>query len=230
MDDTKKVIYHSNIHSTTDMDAKNKNLDPLKADIPQIICSAIDRGICNTYFLLHDHGEDSYCLRLAVPSPSDAHEEDIEVETKPDLPDHEESPLGAKLAPQIDPEDLGGCIFLLDEQNDGQHFCMHIVKCITEHDKQLRMTPQHIKFRCSVNNDSCEEIILYNKLMDFIQKNSKNNEILWRFKRIVGNQGPLQQGDPHYALSCELLMSATLTLKPLPRRRSTLLQALSLVT
>jgi len=99
----------------------------------------------------------------------------------------------------IDPEDLVGCTFLLDEQEDGQRFRVHIVECVAKHDKQTRMDPEHVKFKCSVNDDSYEEIISYNKLMDFIQKNAENNEILWRFKRIVGHQGPLRQGDPHYA-------------------------------
>jgi len=35
--------------------------------------------------------------------------------------------------------------------------------------------------------------------MDYIQKNTKNDEILWWFKRISGHQRPLRPGDHHYA-------------------------------
>jgi len=50
--DSKKVIYRSNIP-----DAKKNHLDHLNINIPQVIQSAIDRGICNTYSPLPDHGE-----------------------------------------------------------------------------------------------------------------------------------------------------------------------------
>jgi len=61
-------------------------------------------------------------------------------------PNHGESPRDANSAPHmpvIDPEDLVRCTFLLDEQDDGQHFCTCIVECITEHDKQARMDPDN---------------------------------------------------------------------------------------
>ena len=34
--------------------------------------------------------------------------------------------------------------------------------------------------------------------MDFIQKNMENDAIIWKFWKIVGHQGPLEQNDPHY--------------------------------
>jgi hypothetical protein len=38
-----------------------------------------------------------------------------------------------------------------------------------------------VKFRISVNEDEYEEIITYNKLMDFIEKNQENDAIVWQF-------------------------------------------------
>jgi len=90
-DDTKRVIYRSNIRSAADPDTKNKRLDPLNADIPKMIRSAIERGICDTYSPSSDYGED-FAQGSDAPSPSDAHGESIAVKTvKPESPDHDES-------------------------------------------------------------------------------------------------------------------------------------------
>ena len=34
--------------------------------------------------------------------------------------------------------------------------------------------------------------------MDFIQKNSENDDIVWKFCQIIGHQGPLKPSDPEY--------------------------------
>ena len=39
---------------------------------------------------------------------------------------------------------------------------------------------------------------MYNELMDFIAKKKENEDIVWRFKHIVGHQGPLIHTDPNY--------------------------------
>ena len=56
----------------------------------------------------------------------------------------------------------------------------------------------HVKFRISVNEDEYEEIITYNELMDFIEKNQENDAIVWRFRCIMGHQGPLLWHDKDY--------------------------------
>jgi len=99
----------------------------------------------------------------------------------------------------VDPQDLVGHTFLLDEQDDGQRFHAKIVEYVTNHDEKNKMDPEHICFWCTVNDDQYEDIIMYNELMDYIQKNAENDEILWQFKHILGHQGPLRPGDPHYA-------------------------------
>jgi len=73
------------------------------------------------------------------------------------------------------------------------------VEYVANHDEKNKMDPEHIHFRCTVNDDQYKDIIMYNELMDYIQKNAKNNETLWCFKHISGHQGPLWTGNPHYA-------------------------------
>ena len=38
--------------------------------------------------------------------------------------------------------------------------------------------------------------------MDFIQTNVENADIVWKFWRIIGYQGPHKPSDPHYIGSC----------------------------
>jgi hypothetical protein len=85
-----------------------------------------------------------------------------------------------------------------DTQEDGQRFHARIVECISDHESNVRCSDDHVKFRISVNEDEYEEIITYNELMDFIEKNQGNDAIVWRFRCIVGHQGPLLWHDKDY--------------------------------
>ena len=39
----------------------------------------------------------------------------------------------------------------------------------------------------SSDDDEYKEIVSYNELMDFIQKNMENDAIIWKFWKIVGH-------------------------------------------
>jgi hypothetical protein len=69
---------------------------------------------------------------------------------------------------------------------------------IHDHEHDLKLSADHHKFRISINDDKYEEIIMYNKLMDSIEKNEENDDNVWRFKCIAGHQGPLVCTDPNY--------------------------------
>ena len=65
--------------------------------------------------------------------------------------------------PVISPEDLIGKTFIMDEQEDGQKFRARITRLIEDHEADVDSNPTRIKFLCSFNNDTQEEIITYNK-------------------------------------------------------------------
>jgi hypothetical protein len=88
----------------------------------------------------------------------------------------------------VDPYELVGHTFLMDPQDDGQCFHACIVNLVKDH---------HHKFCISINDDQYEEVITYNELMDFIQKNEENDVIIWHFWQIIGHQGPLLCSDPN---------------------------------
>jgi hypothetical protein len=85
--------------------------------------------------------------------------------------------------------DLVGCTFHMDPKEDGQHHHAHIVEFIQDHEHDPKLSDDHHKFRISINDDEYEEIIMYNELMDFFERNEKNYDIVWRFKHIIGHQG-----------------------------------------
>jgi hypothetical protein len=60
-----------------------------------------------------------------------------------------------------------------------------------------------VQFVCSVNDDNYEEILSYNELMDYIEKDKqqhqdKDGNGFWNFTHIVGHEGPFRTSDPEY--------------------------------
>ena len=100
-------------------------------------------------------------------------------------------------SPIFNPEDLVGRTFLMDQQEDGQRFRARIVKLVEDQESTLEENPTRIKFLCSINNDQAEELITYNKMLEYITRDD-SNDIVWKFKRIVSHQGPLRSDHPDY--------------------------------
>jgi hypothetical protein len=72
----------------------------------------------------------------------------------------------------------------MDEQSDGQKARGKIVHLIEDHESSLEDSPTRIKFRVYVNNDKAEEIIMYNKMLEYITKDEES-DIMWKFQRII---------------------------------------------
>jgi hypothetical protein len=49
-------------------------------------------------------------------------------------------------------------------------------KCIGEHERELFRQPGHVQFVCSINDDDYKEILSYNELMDYIEKDDQQHE------------------------------------------------------
>jgi hypothetical protein len=154
-DDTRRIIHHSNIRLAADPNARNLHLDLLNDKPPEVIWSLHKASPAL------DHGEDS---SLHSMEPTD---------------ENPERPSTGDDMVIVNPQELLGCTFLMDTQEDGQRFRAHIIECISDHESNIRRSDDHVKFQISVNEDEHEEIITYNELMDFIKKNQENNAIVW---------------------------------------------------
>jgi hypothetical protein len=86
--------------------------------------------------------------------------------------------------PIINPEELIGRTFLLDEQDDGQQFPAQIVKLIDDQTSQLENDKDWMQILLSLDEDAREEVVTYNQLLDYLARDNAN-EIVWKFKRIV---------------------------------------------
>ena len=64
------------------------------------------------------------------------------------------------------PSDLVGRTFLMKPRDDGQRFQAHIVDCIESHEDTFTKQPEHIKFRCSINDDQYDELLTYQEIID----------------------------------------------------------------
>ena len=86
----------------------------------------------------------------------------------------------------------------MDAQEDGQKHRATIRKMIDDHDSKLEDNPTRLKFLISVNQDDGEEVITYNQLLDYLSQEENNNDVVWKFRRIVSHQGPLGPDHPDY--------------------------------
>ena len=104
--------------------------------------------------------------------------------------DHTED--GVKLPPMpiMNPEDLVGRTFLLDQREDGQKFRAKIVEAVNDHEDKVQSNPELLRFRCSINNDEFEEIMAYNDIVHHIYVD-QDSDVVWQFKDIISHEGPL---------------------------------------
>ena len=97
----------------------------------------------------------------------------------------------------VDTSELVGRTFLMDKREDGQRHRARIVEAIEEHNLSLKDDKDHKRFRLSVNDDQYEELMSYNDIIAHLERDQEES-VLWKFKRIIGHQGPLAATDPDY--------------------------------
>jgi len=176
-DDTRKVIYRSNVRIASG-ETLNLRLEPLGGENstpPEVLKS------------VRDHPKDK-----VPPHP-------------PDAASAEEGETNRPQMPVFDPADLVGRSFLMDKETDGRRFCATIIKKLEDHDSDVVKNPTRIKFLCRISDKEEEEIISYNEMIEYIQRDEES-DIVWQFKSIIGHQGPLKKGNPNYMGSSWNLM------------------------
>jgi hypothetical protein len=105
-------------------------------------------------------------------------------------------------SPVFNPQDLIGRFFLMDKQSDGKRPRATITQLLEDHESKLEDNPTRIKFKLSLNNDQQEDIITYNKMLEYITKD-KEFYITWIFRQIVSHEGPTQGSQYDLMIECE---------------------------
>jgi Reverse transcriptase (RNA-dependent DNA polymerase) len=119
-----------------------------------------------------------------TPVIHSCHDDMLRDSKQPSTQDSAESTI----APIINPEELIGRTFLLDNQK----FHARIVKPVDDHTSQLENDKDRMKILLSLDEDSREEVITYYLARD------NDNDIVWKFKRIVSHQGSIASSHPDY--------------------------------
>ena len=92
----------------------------------------------------------------------------------------------------VDYADLIGRSFLLDTDENGERQRAHvqaIVDAVENHEYSTGIEPDHVKFKVSVG-DKYEDIMTYDQIISKLEQDMEG-DIVWKFKRITGHEGPL---------------------------------------
>ena len=112
-------------------------------------------------------------------------------------------PSVIKPFPEFDPDDLIQRTFLLPPQENGERLRAKVTKKVVEEiEAEDGNRIPNINFIFDIGEGKVEELITYNQLLDHLeqadeQDNSMDQE-LYRFRAIIGHEGPLKATDPNW--------------------------------
>ena len=110
---------------------------------------------------------------------------------------------GSKPMPTFDPSDLIGRTFLLPPEENGERHRAKVTRQVVEIiDQDNGQRVENINFILDIGNGKVEELISYNQLLEHLE-NAQDHDMgmdqeLYRFRAIIGHQGPLLASDPDW--------------------------------
>ena len=98
----------------------------------------------------------------------------------------------------IDYSDLIGRSFLLDLENGERTRArvQEIVDAVEDHIYSTQLERGHVKFKVAVG-DKYEDIMTYDQIISKVER-ELDDDVVWKFKRIVGHEGPLGKNHDNY--------------------------------
>ena len=105
--------------------------------------------------------------------------------------------------PTFDPSDLIGRTFLLPPEENGERHRAKVTRQVVEIiDQDSGQRVDNINFILDIGNGKVEELISYNQLLEHLENAQDHNmgvdQELYRFRAIIGQQGPLLASDPDW--------------------------------
>jgi hypothetical protein len=131
-------------------------------------------------------------LRANVPTDQ---EPQVHVQSHIDDPVDGEN-TGAMRMPIIHPEELVGRTLGITN-DDGESTQLRIVEAIKDHQDHVNEPSTNVQFRCSINNYAYEDILSYYQILEYMS-NQDDDDIIWKFKEIVGHKDPLSKTHKDY--------------------------------
>ena len=116
---------------------------------------------------------------------------------------HDDDPTSSKPLPEFKPDDLVGRTFLLPSGDNGERLRAKVTRKVVEDiEKDDGERVPKLSYIPGTGNGKLEEIISYNQLVDHLEAAAhENNEIsddLFKFRALIGHQGPLKPTDPNW--------------------------------
>ena len=105
--------------------------------------------------------------------------------------------------PTFDPSDLIGRTFLLPPEENGERHKAKVTRQVVEiNEKHNGQRVENVNFILDIGNGKVEELISYNQLLEHLE-NAQDHDMgmdqeLYRFRAIIGHQGPLLNSDPDW--------------------------------
>ena len=105
--------------------------------------------------------------------------------------------------PEFDPDDLIGRTFLLPPQENGERLRAKVTKIVVaEIEAEDANRIPNINFILDIGEGKVEELITYNQLLDHLEQAEEEDNFmdqeLYRFRAIIGHEGPLKATDPNW--------------------------------
>ena len=115
----------------------------------------------------------------------------------------DENPSGSKPMPTFDPSDPIGRTFLLPPDKNGERNRAKVTRQVVEIiDQDNGQRIENINFILDIGNGKVEELISYNQLLEHLENGHDHDmgmdQELYRFRAIIGHQGPLIASDPDW--------------------------------
>ena len=105
--------------------------------------------------------------------------------------------------PTFDPSDLIGRTFLLPPEENGERHRAKVTRKVVEIiDQDNGQRVENINFILDIGNGKVEELISYNQILEHLE-NAQDHDMgmdqeLYKFRAIIGHQGPLLASDPDW--------------------------------
>ena len=87
------------------------------------------------------------------------------------------------------PSELQGRVFLTKPDEQGDIKRARVVELMDLHDAQMEQNTDRIKFKIKFDTDEVEDIITYNEILDYLEREHNSEDgPLWQYRRITGHQ------------------------------------------
>ena len=116
---------------------------------------------------------------------------------------HDDGPTSSKPLPEFNPEDLVGRTFLLPPGDNGERLRAKVTRKVVEDiEKADGERIQKLSYILGIGNGKVEELISCNQLVDHLEaaanEDNKISDDLYKFRALIGHQGPLKPTDPNW--------------------------------